>query len=72
MKPTIVDNRYYPSTTFGSLRFGEYFEDSDGDICIKTAESGYLCHHCGAWRVIKGIDNEATIIPLKATITIER
>lgn len=72
MKPTIVDNRHYPSTTFGSLKFGEYFEDIDGDICIKTAASGCLCHHCGEWRVMRGIADETKIIPLKATITIER
>lgn len=31
----ITDTRQKPNTTFGTLNYGDVFEDEDNDICIK-------------------------------------
>ena len=70
----LIDKRGIPLTTkFKDLLIGDYYQDDDGNICIKTGYDRciYYATELSGWR--PGHDNlDESIIPLKATVTVER
>ena len=60
------------NTTFGDLKNGDFFEDDGGAIYIKTDVHTAMATNGTSWIPIYHVDTDCFIIPLKATITIER
>ena len=61
------------TTTFNDLHIGDCYQDDADNICIKTNRDGciYFDTAVGQWRsAFENLDEP--IIPLKATITVER
>lgn len=59
-------------TTFEDLENGDFFEDATtGDISIKTGACTALYYGDGSW-IPYHVNKEELVVPLKATITIER
>lgn len=61
------------TTTFDDLHIGDCYQDDADNICIKTSRDRciYFDTSEGQWRSVGENLNEL-IIPLKATLTIER
>lgn len=60
------------NTTFENLENGDFFEDTTtSDIAIKTGACTALYYGGGSW-IPYHADKEELVVPLKATITIER
>lgn len=67
------DRRGIPlTTTFGDLKIGDVFQDEDGDICIKTSSNSMMWTAEGDHWNHALFDVDELIIPLRATITVER
>ena len=70
----LIDKRGIPLTTkFEDLLIGDCYQDEVGSICIKTGYDRciYYATEMSGWR--PGTENlDELIIPLKATITVER
>jgi hypothetical protein len=61
------------TTTFDDLYIGDCYQDDEDHICIKTSRDRciYFDTAVGQWR--SSFENlDELIIPLKATITVER
>ena len=70
----VIDNRATLLTvTFDDLLIGDCYQDDEGNICIKTSRDRcmYFDADEGEWRTV-GEDLDALIIPLQATIIVER
>ena len=68
----VIDRRGIPlTTTFGELAIGEAFQDSDGDLCIKTDINAYMYYGHRDWIPKYDLDTDDLIIPLEITYTIE-
>ena len=69
---TIIDNRNEKlRKCFDQLEIGDFYEDYDGNICLKISHSKCLYNRDGRWENSNEIP-EDTVYPLLATITIER
>jgi hypothetical protein len=72
---TVIDKRGKPLTvTFGDLGIGDVFQDNEDRICIKVNHAYAIALYQGSvneWQNIR-CDFDELIIPLKATLTIER
>jgi hypothetical protein len=71
---TVIDKRGTPLTvTFGDLDIGDYYQDEEGFACIKTSEDTCIFYREDeqCWDKCKEFE-DTLIIPLKATVTIER
>lgn len=69
----VIDNRAKKVyTTFGDLGLGDAFQDSDGDICIKTDPGTAIYWAGGYWAYHNALDSEELILPLEITYLIER
>lgn len=67
----IIDKRGKPLTvTFGDLKVGDFFQNEADCICMKIDHDKVLNWTTGF--VNSGWDSDDLLIPLKATITIER
>lgn len=67
----IIDKRGKPLTvTFGDLKVGDFFQNEADCICMKTDLDKAFNWTTGF--INTGWDPDDLIIPLKATITIER
>lgn len=60
------------NTTFRNLKNGDFFEDGGEAIYIKTNEHTALVYNGISWVPAHYVDTDWFVIPLKATITIER
>lgn len=69
----LIDKRVIPlNVTFGDLAIGEAFQDSEGDISIKT-DIGAAIYWTGEyWSTSYAYSGDELIIPLDITYTIER
>lgn len=70
----LVDRRGIPlSTTFNDLLIGDCYQDDEGNICIKTSRDRCMYYDADEceWRTV-GEDLDTPIIPLQATIIVER
>lgn len=72
----VIFNSKMVGTTFGELQVGDTFLDSDGDLCIKTAEdhnqkqTNAIFFSDGDW--CKAVcRNDKKVIPVKTTLTVE-
>lgn len=72
---TIIDKRGVPLTvTFGDLSIGDAFQDNEDRVCIKVSHAYAITLYQGSvneWRNVR-FDFDELIIPLKATLTVER
>lgn len=61
------------TTTFDDLHIGDCYQDESDNICIKTNRDRCIFFDTdeGEWRSV-GENLNTLIIPLKATITVER
>ena len=70
----LIDKRGTPLTiTFDDLHIGDCYQDEGDNICIKTSRDRCMFFDTkeGQWHSI-GESLNTLIIPLKATITVER
>lgn len=69
----LIDKRAVKlNTTFENLNNGDFFEETTtGDIVIKTGSCTAMYYDGNSW-IPYHIDEEELVIPLKATITIEK
>lgn len=70
----LIDKRDIPLTTkFEDLLIGDCYQDDEGNICIKTGYDRCIYYNIemSVWLSASENTNEL-IIPLKATITVER
>lgn len=73
MNTTIIDKLGTPLThTFGELENMDFFQDTDNNICVKIGWDRKLIWHSGGWTHTTHIGDDELVIPLKATITLER
>ena len=73
MNTVVIDKLGIPLThTFGELENMDFFQDTDNNICVKVGWDRKLIWHGGGWTHCTHIDNDELVIPLKATITLER
>ena len=69
---TLIDKTGEPiNTKFKDLDIGEAYIDEDGDTNIKTDICSSIYHTRDYWTP-RSVDPEEIVIPLKATITVER
>lgn len=69
----VIDNRAKKVyTTFSDLDIGDAFQDSDGDICIKTDVGAAIYWANGYWAYHNALDGEELIMPLEITYLIDR
>lgn len=67
----LIDKRGKPLTvTFGDLKIGDFFQNENDCICMKIDSNKVLNWTTGF--INTGWDTDDLLIPLKATITIER
>lgn len=75
---TVIDKRGTPLTvTFGELKIGDVFQNTKDRVCIKVSPSYAIvlydtCEYYEAEWQNEQFDCSELIIPLKATLTIER
>ena len=71
---TLIDKRGIPLTvTFGDLNIGDYYQDALNNLCLKTSENSCIYYEEYSQTWIHNFESEKElIIPLKATVTIER
>ena len=70
MKMKVVDRRKENKHTFGALDIGEWFEDIDGNICLKVDDERGLYRNClGEWSNEEFEDCE-TVIPIEIEVHI--
>jgi hypothetical protein len=75
---TVIDKRGTPLTvTFGELKIGDVFQNTRDRVCIKVSDTYAIvlydtCEYYEAEWQRERIDIDELIIPLKATLTIER
>ena len=69
----LIDKRETKQTIpFDNLNIGDCYQDKDGYICIKTGfDRCMYLDDSGGWSTTSE-SRDAAIIPLKATITVER
>ena len=73
MNTTVIDKLGIPlNTTFGELENMDFFQDTDNNICVKVGWDRKLIWHGSGWIHCTHIDIGELVIPLKATITLER
>ena len=68
----LIDKRAELNTTFADLKNGDFFEDDGGAIYIKTDRYTALIYNGISWIPIYHVDADWFVIPLNATITIEK
>ena len=69
---TLIDKTGEPiNTKFKDLDIGEAYIDEDGDTNIKTDIGSSIYHAYDYWTP-RSADPEEAVIPLKATIIVER
>jgi hypothetical protein len=78
MNMTVIDKRGTPLTvTFGDLKVGDIFQSNTDRVCIKVSSLYAIvlyntCEYYEAEWQNERFDCNELIIPLKATLTIER
>ena len=73
MNTTIIDKRGTPlSHTFGELNYMDFFQDTKDNLCVKIDWDRKLVYYNGDWLVSIHIESCELVIPLKASITLER
>ena len=73
MNTVVIDKLGRPLThTFGELENMDFFQDTDNNICVKIGWDRKLIWHGGGWIHTTHIGDDELVIPLKATITLER
>lgn len=58
--------------TFADLEFGECYQDSKDNLCMKIGYDRCMRWGGNNWVPDFGIDLDEPVIPLKTTITVER
>ena len=75
---TVIDKRGTPLTvTFGDLKVGDVFQNNTDRVCIKVSQAYAIvlygtCEYYETEWQSERFDVDELIIPLKATLTIER
>ena len=73
MNTVVIDKLGIPLThTFGELENMDFFQDTDNNICVKVSWDRKLIWYGSGWIHCTHIDNDELVIPLKATLTLER
>ena len=73
MNTTVIDKLGTPlNTTFGELESMDFFQDTDNNICVKVGNDKKLIWRGDCWKHYPHIGNDELVLPLKATITLER
>lgn len=73
MNTTVIDKLGTPlNTTFGELENMDFFQDTDNNICVKVGWDRKLIWHGGGWTHCTHVVIGELVIPLRATITLER
>lgn len=68
----LIDKRVIElNTTFEDLKNGDFFEEDAGTIAIKTGACTAMYYNGSSWIPFRP-DKEQLVIPLIATITIEK
>ena len=73
MNTTVIDKLGIPLTlTFGELEDIDFFQDTRDQLCVKIGKDRKLIWQGEHWAHTAKVDKDELVIPLKATITLER